>query len=237
MNIKLIYSNLDPVGNVIKKLGYGFEEINEDVINFTYEKGDAIVIFSRHQSKKGIPSLTVHYPGNPTHETMGGEPKKLGIAYPKLLTSIFREIKKLNIDIEKTLEATHHGPTHQRIPIIFVEVGSEMKYWTNEKIVKMVVDSTIKAIDNVNEIYCKDFIVGFGGTHYPKPFNNLADENCIGHIISKHYIDKIDDEIILQAVKNSINSINKIVLDSLNASQREHVMRVLRNLNISIEFR
>ncbi|MEM3210038.1 MAG: D-aminoacyl-tRNA deacylase, partial [Saccharolobus sp.] len=68
-------------------------------------------------------------------------------------------------------------------------------------------------------------------------FNNLADENCIGHIISKHYIDKIDDEIILQAVKNSINSINKIVLDSLNASQREHVMRVLRNLNISIEFR
>lgn len=110
MDIKLVYSTLDPVGVTIKKLGYRFEEINEDVTDFHYENGEAIVIFSRHESKAGIPSLTVHYPGNPSEEIMGGEPKKLGIAYPRLLTSILREIKKIDLNIEKTMEATHHLP-------------------------------------------------------------------------------------------------------------------------------
>jgi D-aminoacyl-tRNA deacylase len=237
VDIRLVYSNLDPVGLTIRKLRYNFEEISEDVIDFKYEKGDAIVIFSRHQSKAGVPSLTVHYPGNPVNEVIGGEPNKLGIAYPRLLTSILREIKKLNVEIEKTMEATHHGPTYQNIPVIFVEVGSNPEYWNNEKIVKMVVDATLKAIEKVDDIECKGFISGFGGPHYSHLFTQLSEEYCIGHVISKHYIDKLSNEVIIQVINKSINNIDKVILDSLNSRQKQRLLYVLRNFDINIEFR
>ncbi len=237
MDIRVIYSSKDPVGITIKKLGYKFEEINEDVTNFKYDKGDAIIIFSRHSSKAGVPSITMHYPGNPTEETMGGEPKKLGIAYPKLFSSILREILKININIEKVIEATHHGPTYQSKPIIFVEIGSSIEYWTNEELVKTVVEHAIKGVELLDNNICKDYISGFGGPHYSKLFTNLSDENCIGHIVSKHYVNMIDDNVIAQVIKNSIEPIRKVILDSLNATQRERITKVLKNFDINIELR
>lgn len=237
MDIKLVYSTSDPVGLTIKKLGYSFEEIDEDVTDFHYKNGEAIVIFSRHESKASIPSLTVHYPGNPSEEVMGGEPKKLGIAYPRLLTSILREIKKIDLDIEKTMEATHHGPTYQNVPVIFVEIGSDKTYWTNERIVRTLVDSTLKGIDKVDETDCRDYISGFGGPHYSKLFTKLADESCIGHVISKHYVDKLDDKVITQAIANSVNNINKVVIDSLNLKQRERIIAALKSFDIHIQLR
>ncbi|WP_338603888.1 D-aminoacyl-tRNA deacylase [Sulfolobus tengchongensis] len=237
MDIRFIYSSLDPVGVTIKRLGYGFEEINEEVTDFRYDKGDTIIIFSRHQSKAGVPSLTVHYPGNPTEETMGGEPKKLGIAIPRLFVSILREVKKIDLDIEKVMEATHHGPTYQHVPVIFVEVGSDNNYWTNEKIIKALVEATLKGIDKMNYVECKSYVVGFGGPHYSKLFTKFADENCIGHVISKHYIDKLSDNVITQTITQSTDKIDKIVIDSLNSRQREKIVSVLRVFNINIEFR
>jgi len=237
MDIRIIYSLSDPVGKTIKKLGYKFEEIEEDVIDFKYEKGDAIIIFSRHESSAKIPSLTVHHPGNPSDKTMGGEPKKLSFSFPSLLTSIFREIKAINIEIEKAIEATHHGPTYQKVPIIFVEIGSSEEYWTNEKIVKELVEATLRGIDKYKEIQCEDRIVGFGGTHYAPYFSQLAEKKCIGHIISKYYLNDLSEDVILQTVSKSVEKINMVVFDNVNLKIREKITSVLRSYNLMFKSR
>jgi Uncharacterized protein conserved in archaea len=135
------------------------------------------------------------------------------------------------------MEATHHGPTYQNVPVIFVEIGSDKTYWTNERIVRTLVDSTLKGIDKVDETDCRDYISGFGGPHYSKLFTKLADESCIGHVISKHYVDKLDDKVIIQAIANSVNNINKVVIDSLNLKQRERIIAALKSFDIHIQLR
>ncbi|BFH72519.1 D-aminoacyl-tRNA deacylase [Sulfurisphaera javensis] len=237
MDIRILYSISDAVGRTIKKLGYKFEEINEDVIDFKYEKGDVIVIFSRHESSSKIPSLTVHYPGNPSDKTMGGEPRKLAIAFPSLLTSIFREIKQIDINIEKTIEATHHGPTYQNIPIIFVEVGSSEEYWENENIVNKLVKATLKGIDNLDKIECERRIVGFGGTHYTPYFSKLADKSCIGHIISKYYITDLTENVILQTIEKTAEKIDTVIFDNVNLKIREKIIGVLSRYKLQFQSR
>lgn len=237
MDIRIIYSVLDPVGRSIKKLGYKFEEIEEDVIDFKYEKGDSIIIFSRHESSSKTPSLTVHYPGNPSHNVMGGEARKLGYSFPSLLTAIFREIRRIDIQIEKAIEATHHGPTYQKVPIIFVEVGSSEEYWNNVEIVKRLVEATLKGIETFQEISCEYRIVGFGGTHYTPYFSKLAENFCIGHVISKYYLNDLTDDIILQSVEKSIEKIDKVVFDNINLKVRERIMNILRNKALKFESR
>ncbi|AAY79472.1 D-aminoacyl-tRNA deacylase [Sulfolobus acidocaldarius] len=236
MNISIVVSTRDPVGETIKKLGYKFEEIDEDEVDFRFERGDAIVIFSKHQSSSKTPALTVHYPGNPSSQVLGGEPEKLGVAFPRLLTAIFREINKLDIPVQKTLEATHHGPTYQKVPIVFVEVGSDPTYWGNEKIVKSLVESTLSAIDKVSSLYCEEIIVGFGGPHYAPYFSKLGEKVCIGHIISKYYLASIKDTTIIQTVEKCMENVDTVVFDSVPLSVRDKVMHVLKDRNLKFKF-
>lgn len=236
MDIKIIISKQDPVGRTIKELGYSFEEVDEDVIDFKYNKGDAIIIFSRHESASKVPTFTVHIPGNPTNKIMGGEPHKLGIAFPRLLTSIYREIKNITLDISKSLEATHHGPTYQTVPVIFVEIGSTIEYWTNKKLVKYLVEATLRSINEIDKIVCENVITGFGGPHYAPLFSKLATNNeCIAHILSKYVLVDITDDVIRQSVLNSVEKVNKIVFDSVNKDTKIKILDTLRDFNITVQ--
>jgi D-aminoacyl-tRNA deacylase len=235
MNIKVIISNVDAVGKTVRKLGYKFEEINEDVIDFKYNSGDAIVVICRHESSAKIPSLTVHHPGNIGNKTMGGEANKLGIAFPRLITSIYREISKIDINIDKVFEATHHGPTYQTVPVIFAEVGSSEEYWNNEKLVKNLVDAVLRGIERLEETTCDNVILAFGGPHYAHNVSKLAMKSCISHIISKHYISELNSNVIQQALEKTINKIDTILFDSLNQKSREKILSLINSNNISIK--
>ncbi|AWR96535.1 D-aminoacyl-tRNA deacylase [Acidianus sulfidivorans JP7] len=235
MNIKILISNQDEVGKTVKKLGYKFEEINEDVIDFNYNSADAIVVICRHESSAKIPSLTVHHPGNPGKETMGGQPFSLGIAFPKLITSIYREIIKIPIEIDKVFEATHHGPTSLNIPVVFAEVGSDKSFWNNENIVRNLVEAVLRGIENLDNIDCEKIITGIGGPHYAYNISKLAIKSCISHIISKHYISEINSNIMNQLLERSINKPNTIVFDSVNKKNREKILSLIYSNKISIE--
>ena len=239
MKINFLISVKDPVGLTIKRLGYRFEEVNEDVIDFKYDKGDVIIIFSRHESSSKTPSFTVHYPGNPTSHTLGGEPNKLGIAFPRLLTSIYRELTKIPVDIQKSIEATHHGPTYQTHPVIFVEIGSDKNYWEDEKLVKMLVDSTLKAVEELDETECEEIVAGFGGTHYTPYFSKISSTKCISHVISKYYLDEVNDNVITQVVLNTVEPVDKVIFDNVKANIRNRIVSVIQNLNkeLKLEFR
>ncbi len=235
MNIEVIVSEKDPVGRTAKKL-FNFKEVKEDVTDFTYNDADAIVILSRHESSSQIPAFTVHYPGNPSEKTMGGQPKTLGIAFPRLLTSIYREMLKINVNIAKVIEATHHGPTLNK-PVVFAEIGSSKEYWQNEKLVAELVNSVINGINKYEDTYCEKIVVGFGGPHYATFFSELAKKYCISHIISKHYLTELDSNIVKQAIENSINKIDTIIFDSVNHNLRQKIQSSINSNNISIDSR
>ncbi len=235
MNVKVIVSEKDPVGQTAKNF-FDFDVVKEDVTDFTYDKADAVVILSRHESSAGVPSLTVHFPGNPSNKAMGGKPKTLGVAFPRLLTSIYREILKIDVEIEKVIEATHHGPTLER-PVVFAEIGSDVSYWTNEKLVKKLAEAVLRGINNYEDVECDMVIVGLGGPHYSRLFSNLAKTSCISHIISKHYLTDIDSNIISQAIEKSIDRVDTVIFDSVNKELRQKILSDISAYNISVQFR
>lgn len=237
MNVRVLISSKDPVGLTVKRLGYAFEEVDEDVTNFNYAKGDAIVMICRHESSTLRPALTLHHPGNPGKNTMGGRPETLGIANPRLLTSIFRSVLEISVDVEKVIEATHHGPTDLPYPITFVEVGSDERMWSNERIVSSLVDAVLKGIERAEDLSCSETVLIYGGPHYSKVASSESTRRCISHIISKHYISELNSDVVLQSIERNLIRPKTAILDSIPRNKRELLTHVFSSNNISIELR
>ena len=96
--------------------------------------GDCRYVFiSRHRAESGIPSLTAHFTGNFGPATFGGNPSEIAKYSPQLLKNYMIELSSLRNEIDNsyriTLEATHHGPTSLKSPVLFVELGSTEKEW------------------------------------------------------------------------------------------------------------
>ena len=62
------------------------EEVNED----------EIIVLSKHSSKAGNKSLTVHHLGNYNTADFGGEPKTLVNSMPKITTNLLRGLNENN---------------------------------------------------------------------------------------------------------------------------------------------
>jgi D-aminoacyl-tRNA deacylase len=94
----------------------------------TYFNPQAYVFLSRHRAESGIPSLTVHTTGNFTDEEyLGGRPREIGWINPDLQKNYMIALDKRRDQLEGyqiTIDATHHGPTSLRKPVLFVELGS-----------------------------------------------------------------------------------------------------------------
>ncbi len=237
MDVSVIISSKDPVGQTVKRLGYSFEEIDEDVTEFSYSKGDSIVMICRHESSTRTPAFTIHHPGNPGKSAMGGKPESLAIANSRLLTSIFRSMTHIDANIEKVIEATHHGPTEIPKPITFVEIGSDPEMWNNEKLVGKLVEAVLKGIERMEETDCQNTTLIYGGPHYSKLASTVAQSDCISHIISKHYISELSSNVIVQSIERNITRPRTAVLDSIPRSKRETLTSILSSNNISIELR
>lgn len=237
MDVKILVSRSDPVGRTVLKLGLPVDlVVEEDVVDFRVEVDSPLIVLSRHESSAKVPSLTIHTPGNPGDNTMGGEPRKLAIAYPRLLRSIYLEMLKIPAEIDKTFEATHHGPTGLKVPVVFVEIGSDESYWTNERLVAELYRSVVKGIESFDSTECSEVVSVFGGTHYSKTANRLVSEgNCVAHVISKHYLQGLDDDVIRQAVTRSVNVVTKVVFDNVNRQIRDRVTRALSDVPLKFE--
>src|SRR5438094_5467478 len=71
-----------------------------------------------------------------THEALyGGNPEQLSFVDPlgimRALGTLRDESAKKGLQIEVTMEATHHGPTSFKIPVVFVEIGSGPLEWSD----------------------------------------------------------------------------------------------------------
>ena len=209
---------------------------------------EAVIVLSKHSSSSGRPSLTIHYTGNPTGDnSMGGEPYTLSYSATllgKVLLQAYRaraEKHGLIGEYEITMEATHHGPTNNRKPLVFIEIGSTEKEWSDPRAQEAMAETVLEVLRNPPSLdHCR-VVAGFGGTHYPIKFTRIMlDSNeCVGHVIPKYAFQKgVTKAVIKQALTKNWPRAAEIALvekKSLKAKHRSLVEEVASDLGIPIE--
>jgi len=197
------------------------------------------VFLSRHSSAKGIPTLSIHTPGNLSEAKFGGKPEKVSIAPAFAMKSAILEMSKLTnqreLDFEVSYECTHHGPSLDS-PAMFVELGSSPTQWRDVKAAEVVADSAIAAVSN-NSSYSAT--LGIGGPHYNAKFTKMAlsTRRAFGHIIPKYAIAGITAELIKQCVERTLETVDSVVLDwkGIKGEHKNKIVTALQNCGIPSE--
>src|SRR5438132_7405777 len=167
---------------VLEKLGIYAEpsDIPSDV--------STAIFVSKHVSSSGRPALTVHTTGNLTKEAkFGGNPGEVSFVDPSIIRRTLRALKagvsQAGVQIDITMEATHHGPTSLSMPVCFVEIGSGEKEWADPVLGEIAATAVMAAAARVNETDPR--AAGFGGTHYSAKHTRICMEGnyAIGHLV------------------------------------------------------
>ena len=222
------------------------ENIDTEIYEQLHIEPKIAIFLSRHRSKMGEPTLTVHPIGNFGDAKFGGKPKTLIPAAPRMMTHLLRLIKKnlqpTDLKYQVCYEVTHHGP-FLKIPTLFVEVGSTEIQWQQKEPASIIASSLLELLAKYHyeEEYPNDIpvLLGIGGGHYAPRFTEvaLAKKIAFGHMIPTYQIDggNIDDEILEKTIQATPN-INGVYLHKkeLKKSQVTHYRNWFENKGISI---
>ncbi len=188
------------------------ENIDQETQDHLRINPDIAIFLSRHRSKTGEPTLTVHPIGNFSDAQFGGQPKTLVPAAPKTMAYLLRLIKKnlqsTDLAYKVCYEVTHHGP-FLRIPTLFVEVGSTELQWQQKEPASIIATSLLEMLPTFqcDEDFPKDIpvLLGIGGGHYAPRFTDIAFQKKVafGHMIPTYKIDEgtIDDDILEKTIQ------------------------------------
>jgi len=192
------------------------ENLEQEVLEKLELKPKQTIFLSRHRSKTGEPTLTVHPIGNYAEAKFGGKNKTLVKSSPRLMAELLRIMKK-NSDQAKLyhqvcFEVTHHGP-YMDVPTIFVEVGSNEEEWKKQEPANVIAKSVLDLLALYHyEEDIKDnvpVLIGVGGGHYAPRFTEIAltKKVAFGHMIPTYHIDagNIDNEIFEKAIGTTPN--------------------------------
>jgi len=226
--------------------GFPLEQVRFEFLDETPDpRADAVVVLSRHASQSGRPTLTTHHTGNPTDSAaLGGEPLRLAISAPPLSSLLLRlyraEAENMGLleKYEVSLEATHHGPTGNKKPLVFIEIGSTPEEWRDRKAQEAMARAVARALEEPLP-RCEP-AAGFGGTHYPRKFTmlHLEGETCFGHIIPKYAFARgVPDRIIADAVSSTWPTPARVAViekKSLRAADRWRVNAVMESMGVPV---
>ena len=216
---------------------------NQDLIhsqNITeHFKTDLVVFVSRHASVSGLPTLSVHVPGNLDKAELGGLPKRVSICPASAMKEALLELAKAkdegNLPYEVSYECTHHGPSLD-VPTIFVELGSSLEQWKDSKAAEAVAHAAMKATTKDTK---HPTVLGVGGPHYNQRFTKIAltTERAFGHIISKYAAPTVEPQVIEQCVQRTVEPVEAAVFDwkSMKSADRNKIISALNELNVPIE--
>lgn len=173
----------------------------EELFGSMKESIDDVIFLSRHSSKADIKSLTVHPTGNFSEAMLGGREKRLSMSDPTKMSSTLRAMDQIySGDVfSVTYEATHHGPLLD-IPNFFIEIGTTKEQWENREALETVATALLSENGNGNPAF-----VGAGGGHYMPKITKYSLENSVdmGHMISKHALENINEGLIKQSVEKT----------------------------------
>ena len=192
------------------------ENIDTEIYEQLHIEPKIAIFLSRHRSKMGEPTLTVHPIGNYGDAKFGGKTKTLIPAAPRMMTHLLRLIKKnlqpTDLKYQVCYEVTHHGP-FLKIPTLFVEVGSTEIQWQQKEPASIIALSLLElfAKYHYEEEYPNNIpvLLGIGGGHYAPRFTEvaLAKNIAFGHMIPTYQIEggNIDDEILEKTIQATSN--------------------------------
>lgn len=212
------------------------DHIDDQITKETKFVPDLLIFATTHRSEKGIPSFTVHPPGNWGEETkLGGSPKNLIKVDARMMRHGLEHLKQAcelhNIKGSQiTLEVTHHGPTLDT-PTMFIEIGSGEQQWKDEKFGAMMADAIIAMLETPVPNY--KIAVGIGGTHYASNFVKVMEKSQIafGHMCAKHSLEHLDTAMLQQAIEKS--NAELVVLDWKGVgSHKERIKEMLDVIGI-----
>ena len=166
-----IYEFAKNKNNAINNKNIKLYTINSELI-FTDNldkkiNSDIFVFISKHRAQEDRASLTCHAIGNFGKAEHGGKDNALCYSTPILLKKLFIELNNnAKEPYEATLEATHHGPYMEK-PVLFVELGSNEKYWDDGNGGFLVAKSLMGALGRFN-----GFVAINNNTLNEKNYNN-----------------------------------------------------------------
>lgn len=241
MSKRILFSEKDPAGRNIARI------LMEDFSHFPLEyKGEILytdvelteqtslyVVASRHKSMSGKPCLTAHSPGNYGNADAGGNPRELGIAPALYLREVVNSLQRHELDgYEVCLEATHHGPTSFKSPVMFVEVGSTIKEWSDPVACKAVAET----INDVIKKKPKDYptAIGFGGGHYCRKFTHVRDY-AIGHICPRYNLHNLDKKLMEEMISKTRPAPKFALVEKKGmGKEKKRILDILKETNLDV---
>jgi len=226
-------------GNDVK-LVFVNEEIIQTQFITDYFSPQLIVFVSRHSAQSGIPTLSVHTPGNLGDEAeFGGIPRKVSVSPASAMKDCLLEMVRLKeerrLEYEVSYECTHHGPCLD-VPAMFAELGSSPNQWKDLKAAEAVAHAVMCAVSKQSKYKA---VLGIGGPHYNDKFTKfaLSTNYAFGHIIPKYTVGQIDYSIVRQCVERCLEKVDSVVLDwkGIKGADKEPLKTILNKISIKVE--
>jgi D-aminoacyl-tRNA deacylase len=202
----------------------------------------SIIFASKHVSSANRPAMTVHATGNLTgNAEFGGKPREVAFVDPAMIRRALRALKervaRAGLEIEITMEATHHGPTSFKSPVCFVEIGSTPNEWTDPALGRIAAGAIMEAA--TTEHHSGKGAVGFGGTHYSAKFTRMCLEGDypIGHVVPRHAFESgVTDSIIRETFEKTVGDSQTALVDwkGLNGDDRRSLVAKLETWGYSV---
>jgi D-aminoacyl-tRNA deacylase len=197
-----------------------------------------IIFISRHSSQSGMPTLSVHTPGNLGTAELGGLPRKVSVspasAMQIALKELMRQKNKLILSYEVSYECTHHGPS-LNVPTMFVELGSSTQQWNDTMAAEAVAHAAMAAIAGFAS-KASSVVLGIGGTHYNQKFTRMAldDEATFGHMIPKYAVGIVDSELLRQCVERTLEPVSAAILDwkGIKSEDKPELLTFLESIGV-----
>jgi D-aminoacyl-tRNA deacylase len=217
--------------------------INEDLINAQFIPDfftpKLLIFLSRHSSASGIPTLSVHTPGNLGEAKFGGIPRRVSISPASAMKTALMEMagrrEKMELDYKVSYEATHHGPSLD-VPSMFVEVGSSPKQWRDERAAEAVAHAAMTAASKQLRY---PTALGIGGPHYNAKFTRIAlnTKTAFGHMIPKYAISGVDLEIVEQCIERTMENLESVILDwkGIRGVDKKKLTTILDEIGLPVE--
>jgi D-aminoacyl-tRNA deacylase len=209
--------------------------------NITNDFTPELIIFvSRHSSQSGIPTLSVHTPGNLTSQAeKGGLPKQISIApataMKEALKEMARQVKQKQLDYKVSYECTHHGPS-LNVPTMFAELGSSPTQWKDMQAAEAVAHAAMTA---AKTRVIHPTVIGIGGPHYSEKFTKIAFTTpmAFGHMIPKRVIPQIDTSMIEQCIVRTVEKVETTILDwkGIKGEDKQNLLKTIAQTSLRIE--